>query len=422
MHVEYEPFSSAVRQDPYRYYALLREHAPVYWAAGARVWAVSRYDDVHRVLTNPELFSSDAMRTAFTGVKPGVDPMTDPESIQRMLDVAAAMPFDLEEMIRARNLIAVDPPTHGVLRRIVNRGFTPKRIAAYEARAREVVAGAMERLRAGGDFDLVGDLAVPLPMVVITEMLGVAPERRAEFKHWSDVLISHVSGSGRAVGPVESGFAQVMGDFSRYLVGVIEARRVDPRDDLITTITRAEEGEVGLTPMEVVTFAVTLLVAGNETTTNLIGNAVNALLDHPAQLDLLCRRRDLVPAAVEEALRYENPIQFVFRRACTEVEIAGTRIPEDAIVMPLIGAANRDGRRFDRPDVFDVTRDAQSHLGFGFGIHFCLGAHLARLETRVALEALLDELPGLVRRDAQVEYADSYLIRGPRLLPLARAA
>ena len=169
-------------------------------------------------------------------------------------------------------------------------------------------------------------------------------------------------------------------------------------------------------------FSLLLLVAGNETTTNLIGTAVNALLDHPDQLALVCNDRTLLPNLVEEIVRYEGPIQFFFRRVSEEVTLAGTKLPADAIVMPLLGSANRDEAQFTRPDVFDVTRDASGHLGFGLGAHYCLGAALARLEARITLEALLDELPHLRRRSATIEYVDSFLVRGPHRLELARAA
>jgi len=169
-------------------------------------------------------------------------------------------------------------------------------------------------------------------------------------------------------------------------------------------------------------FALLLLVAGNETTTNLIGNAVNVLLDHPDQLDLVRHDRTLLPHLVEEVVRYEGPIQFFFRRTCEEVTLAGTRLPANAIIMPLLGSANRDEAQFANPDVFDITRDPNGHLGFGLGAHYCLGAALARLEARIALEALLDELPHLHRRNATIEYADSFLLRGPHRLELTRAA
>ena len=208
---------------------------------------------------------------------------------------------------------------------------------------------------------------------------------------------------------------------SLYLLSIIERRRREPADDLVTALIAAQEGDGTLTPMEVVTFAILLLVASNETT-NLIGNAVNALLDHPDQLERVRRRRELVPAVVEETVRWEGPIQILFRRVRRPVTLGGTTLPENAIVMPLLGSANRDEQQFPRPDVFDITRDTGGHVGFGLGVHYCLGAVLARLEARVAIDALLDHLPGLERSDPNREYVDSFLIRGPHRLGLARAA
>jgi cytochrome P450 len=191
---------------------------------------------------------------------------------------------------------------------------------------------------------------------------------------------------------------------------------------LISTLVRAEDGEVALAPFEIVMFTMLLLVAGNETTTNLLGNAVLALIEHPEQLARVRRDPSLVPALVEETVRYDPPAQFVFRRATQDVELAGTKIPAGANVMPLIGSANRDDAQFPDGDRFDVTRDTSGHLGFGFGIHFCLGASLARLEARVALEELLARYAGFERASASVEYIDSFLVRGPRRLPLRLAA
>jgi cytochrome P450 len=272
------------------------------------------------------------------------------------------------------------------------------------------------------EFDLIRDLAMPLPVQVIAEMLGVEPERHADFKRWSDLVISQATGSGRGRSFAQTGYVEMIREFSHYLLSIIEARRRTPGDDLVTTLIVAQEEEGTLTPMEVVTFCLLLLVAGNETTTNLIGNAVNVLLDRPEQLTRVRNDRTLLPNLVEETVRYEGPIQFFFRRTCEEVTLGGTTLPANAIVMPLLGSANRDEAQFAQPDVFDITRDASGHLGFGLGAHYCLGAALARLEARIALDALLDELPHLRRRSATIEYADSFLVRGPHKLELARAA
>ena len=422
MAIDYTPFSEKVRADPYPYYRALRDEAPVYWSEGAGGWVVSRYDDVRDVLTHAELFSSDAMRTALLGIPPGVDPLEDPELVKVLMTLASTGPFSVDDLAGPGAIIAVDPPEHTEQRNIVNRGFSPRRIAVWEDRIRGIIDELMNEIPRDGSFDLVSGLAVPLPMIVIAELLGVETERRHDFKRWSDGLVSGISGSGRAAGLVEGGFVDTMKEFSAYLREVAEQRRAEPRDDLISALVRAEGGEGTLSPFQLIMFASVLLVAGNETTTNLIGNTVNTLLDHPDQLELVARDPSLIPALVDESLRYQSPIQFVFRRTRQDVEIAGTPIPQDSFVVPLLGSANRDERQFPDPDVFDITRDAKGHLAFGFGVHYCLGSHLARLEGKIALEAIVPELPRLRRRDANVEYVDSFLVRGPRRIELAWAS
>ena len=421
MEMRYTPFSEEVRANPYPFYAALRKDAPVFFVEGIGAWAVARYEDVRFILSHPDLFSSDAMRTMLLPTRLGPDAAADPETAERLFAIASALPFPPEEMLTARNLISTDPPQHEVMRKIVSRGFTPRRIASYEERVRAVVGSCIASLRRGRGFDVVADLAIPVPTVIIAEMLGVEPERHADFKRWSDLVISQSTGSARGLPFAQTGYVEVIREFSLYLLSIIEARRRAPGDDLVTTLVVAQEEGGTLTPMEVVTFALLLLVAGNETTTNLIGNAVNVLLDHPEQLEMVRQDRALLPNLVEETVRYEGPIQFVFRRTTEEVTLAGTRLPADAFIMPLLGSANRDPGQFANPDVFDITRDTSGHLGFGLGLHYCLGAALARLEARIALEALLDELPHL-RRQGPIEYADSFLIRGPHRLELARAA
>jgi cytochrome P450 len=322
--------------------------------------------------------------------------------------------------IQARNLIASDGDVHTGMRAIVNRGFSPRRIAAWEPRVRELVDLCLANLEGDAGFDLVRDLAIPLPVTVIAEMLGVEPERQADFKRWSDTVIHYSTGSGRANRFADE-FVDSMTGLMRYLRRVTRARRARPADDLISTLVSSQEGEVGLSDYEVVLFVTLLLVAGNETTTNLIGNAVNALLDHPEQLARVAADPSLVPSLIEETLRYDAPIQLVFRTATRATEIAGTPIPEGAWVAPILGSANRDERRFEDPDRFDVARNPQGHLGFGFGKHFCLGASLARLEARAALEALTPRLVGL-GKSAEPERIDSFLVRGPSRLELAPAA
>lgn len=417
----YEPFSETVREDPYPYYAALRDEAPVYWADGAQAWCVSRYDDVLFVLRNPELFSSDAMRTMLMGARPGVNPLEDPEVMARALALTQALAFPLEELIAGRQLLSEDPPRHTAMRNIVNRGFTPRRIAMWEARVREFTRAYVNEMRRAEEIDLVAALAMPLPVRVICEILGVEPERQDDFKRWSDRVIAGTTGSTRTVDPLASGFAEAMQELAEYIRGVVAQRTEQPSDDLISVLVAAQDGAC-LSPAEMTMFVLLLLVAGNETTTNLIGNATNAVLSHPSELARVSADRSLVPSWIEETLRWDAPVQFVVRRTTADVEVAGQQLPANTHVLAILGSANRDERHWGPTAAqFDVTRNPQGHLAFGFGNHFCLGAALARLEARIVLEALLDELPRLERSEPRVEHIDSFMIRGPKRFLLRRA-
>ncbi len=420
MPIAFDPLVDVRRLDPYPLYRALREEAPVHRVAGRDMFCVARYDDVLQVMRSPDLFSSRAMLTVLLNGGPDGELPLTPGMIwfaAKMLITARLNPF----LMRKRpSLIATDGERHDQLRAIVNRGFTPRRIADWEARAREIVAGCVAKLDRGEPFDLVEDLSIPLPVTVIAEMLGVEPERRRDFKRWSDTLISSISGAGRA-NPFAPELLATFFPLISYLSRISRERRRAPADDLISTIVSGRDG-VALHPQEAMQFVVLLLVAGNETTTNLIGNAVNALLDHPDQLARVAAEPELVPDLLEETLRFDPPVQMVFRTATAETEIAGVRIPKGATVVPLLASANRDESRFPDGERFDVLRRPQGHLGFGFGKHFCLGASLARLEARVALEALVPRLGSLRKLDASVPRLDSFLVRGPARLPLRAAA
>jgi cytochrome P450 len=419
----FDPVKSEQRANPYPAYAELRRHAPVYRIESSGIYAVSRYADVLHVLRRTELFSSSAMIAVLGGAAAGVAPVTGmgvsgAEAV-RYSELAQGLPTSPLDMLASRSLIGADPPQHGPMRSLVNRGFTPRRIAALEPRIREIARDALDALEGEREPDLVARFFVPLPVMVIAEMLGVEPERSADFKHWSDVGVSGSTGS--AAGGAEE-MIRVFGEMTNYVTSVAEARRAHPREDLISTLVRAEAGETALTPFEITMFIALLLVAGNETTTNLLGNTVLALIEHPRELAAVRRNPSLIPALVEEMLRWDTPVQFLVRRATQDVELAGTKIPAGATVMPLLASANRDDAQFPDGERFDPTRDTSGHLGFGFGIHFCLGASLARLEARVALEELLARYAGFECTSARVDYVDSYLIRGPRRLPLRLAA
>lgn len=421
MGLDYDPMSPRWRDDPYPAYRTLRDEAPVHWAEAANAYCVARYEDVQRVLNDPETFSSRAM---FTVIMNGGDEGMPPlgwkmlKAMLRFLIASRAMPA---AYMGGRNLIASDGAVHGAMRSIVNRGFTPRRVSAWEPRIREIAEACMARRGREDDFDVVRDLAVPLPVTIIAEMLGIEPERREDFKRWSDRTIHYTTGSGRADRFAEE-FIDAVVELTGYLRRIARERRRQPADDLISVLLSTQDGEEGLSDAEVIMFVNLLLVAGNETTTNLIGNAANALLDHPEELRRVAGDASLVPSLIEETLRYDAPVQIVFRTATRDTEIAGTRIAQGSWVAPLLGSANRDERHFDDPDRFDASRDAQGHVGFGFGKHFCLGASLARLEARAALEALLPELVRRQRREPGLQRIDSFLVRGPSRLELAPAA
>jgi cytochrome P450 len=388
--------------NPYPVYTAMRHGKRELKLGPFEIFLLSRYDDVLSGFKRPEIFSSIAFR----------------ESRPELLAMRGASPEQIEAfnavmLAGVPTVINTDPPEHGRYRGILNRGFTPREIGRIETRIREVTTRLVDEMLAkGGTADLVDALTIPLPVTVIAELLGVDPARHADFKRWSDAFVSQMGRSNR--------FAQTIADmreFNEYFAAEIERRRADPSDDLISRLVHAETSEGRLTPQELLAFTRLLLIAGNETTTNLIGNAVIALLENPEQLERLRAEPALIDNAVEEALRYDSPVQGLPRMAVKDVEVGGEKIPAGARVMLMIGSANRDPERWPDADRFDVARDTTGHLGFGFGIHFCLGSHLARLESRTALGAIVERLHGL-RLAGEVVRNPNPILRGPAVLPV----
>jgi cytochrome P450 len=449
MAIDYNPFYPEAKEDPYPYYAAMRKESPVYRIPNTDVYAVTRYEDVSTMLKRPEEFSSAGMRLMLMGnIVEGMGMGAGASSTAGVAQVAAAarrgapvpaaeplpvlpdmnaMSFDMTEFLTARSVIMSDAPVHGPLRALVNRGFTPRRIGALEKRLRTISEKCLDNirgdLRKSGEFDLVDRLAIPIPVRIIAELLGVEADRYEDFKRWSDLIVAGVSGATAGTRPPE-----LLGAFNElytYIISIAELRRKDPQEDLISVLVQAQEGDAELSDAEVVMFAILLLTAGNETTTNLLGNAVLALLRHPDQLAEVRSDPSLIPRLIEETLRWDSPVQALFRQATTDVELPGGKIPAGSIVLPVFAAANRDDRQFPDGDLFDIHRDTQGHLAFGFGVHFCLGASLARLEAKVALETLLSGLPDFEFAAGQaerVEYIDSFLLRGPKALRLCATA
>lgn len=397
---EYDPFDASVAADPYPTYRWLRDEAPVHHSSVTGTYVLSRYDDVAWAIGDTDLFSSDAMRGVLLGQPTGVGE-------ERLPRESAT-----------GNLVSIDPPGHTELRRIVNRGFTPRTINGWRPRIDELVAGFLAS--AGDRIDVVGELAVPLPVRVIAELLGADAERAADFRTWADASTRMASGSSRGTLDEEALLAVLA--MAEHLADEIDARGREPRDDLLTTLVRAH-GEDALTREEAVGFAALLLFAGTETTTNLIGNACWALLGAPDERRALVADPDRLPAVIDETLRFESPVQYVFRRATRPFERHGVEVPADSWITLVIGAANRDPRRWgEDAEVFRADRDVAGHLGFGFGAHYCLGASLARHEATSALEALLPWLAAdqdLAGAGAE-ELIDSAQFRGRRRLELVR--
>jgi cytochrome P450 len=393
----FNPFDPVTRADPYPVYRRLREEDPVH-RSPLGLWILSRHADIEPVLRDPR-FSSDLRNAA---------------------SFPLAAPADIEERLERRSkvMLFTDPPDHTRLRALVNKAFTPRTVERLRPRAHEIVDRLISDVEDGGAMDLIADLAYPLPVIVIAEMLGVPPEDRDVFRQWSTDLarsldpmlppevIDKIEGSADA--------------FDAYFRPLFAERRAHPTDDLLSALVAAEEAGDRLSEEELLATCILLLVAGHETTMNLIGNGMLALLRHPDQLERLRADPSLVPNAIEEMLRYDGTVQMTGRTATADTEIGGETIRKGEISILLVGSANRDPGRYDEPERLDVTRTNIRHLAFGAGAHYCLGAPLARVEAQIAFTELLRRLPPTLRlATEQPEWRDNILLRGLKALPLA---
>ena len=377
--------------DPYPTYRWLRNHAPVYWDATSKLWGLSRYTDVEYVSKTPSLFS------AAQGVLPDSDALV--------------------------SIVCMDAPRHLRLRNLVNKGFTPRMVGKLEPKVRALAAEILDRVAVRGSCDLVRDVAVPLPLYIIAEMLGIPRADFDRFHEWSDRLISV---AGNYDDPeIAASATSAYVEYGSYLKAIFEDRRRGPREDLTSILVAAQrdgmlaEDEEAMENDEIVMFMTLLLVAGNETTRNAIAGGMLALMEHPAQRELLQRRPELIDSAVEEILRYVTPIVCFRRTATQDTEVGGQPIRAGERVLLLYQSANRDESVFSDPEKFDITRDPNPHLAFGIGPHFCLGANLARMELRVMIEAILARFPDIRLADGEsAQRMASTLVRGIAKLPV----
>jgi cytochrome P450 len=390
--IGYEPFDAGCRDRAYDLYARLREEAPVYRTASG-YWVVSRYEDVRTTLRDFERFSSVANQTEAYGLSGDADAF-DAETLQSLFAIVADMPIDVGELFAARAIVAADPPQHTRMREIANRGFTPRRIAELRGKIEAIVTECLGGADFSSEFDLVSNFTVPLPVRMISHFLSVESDHYADVKRWSAAQSTNQLGANRGSSESLANMMTMFKEVAHYFYPMIEDRKKNPRDDLITDLVRATEAET-LSTVDTILFLFTVMAAGNETTTNLIGNTVVELLRNPDQLEQLQGDPELVSNALEECIRYRAPLQFVFREALQDVTLSGVTILKGDTVVVLIASANHDEDQFEDPGRFDIGRNVGHHIGFGQGVHFCLGAALGRAEARIALTSLLPHLSGL---------------------------
>ena len=383
------------RSNPYPFYAHLRKEQPVIQVVtpdGLLAWLITRYDDVLNALKDKRLSKDKAN----LGEKP------------------PWVPKYFEPL--ARNMLDVDDPDHARLRTLVHKAFTPKLIETLRASIENLSEQLIESAKPRGRMDLIAEFALPLPVAVISQMLGIPKREQDKFHRWSNTIVSSQSSKFGALKAIPS-----VVSFLRYIRRLIQLRQVHPEDDLTTALIQAEEAGARMNADEMLAMIFLLLIAGHETTVNLIGNGMLALFAHPEQMQKLRADASLIVPAVEEMLRFDSPLEMASERyAAEEVEFSGTAIPAGARVYAVIASANRDEQQFERAEQFDITRLNNRHLSFGMGAHYCLGAPLARLEGQIAIAALLRRLPELrmAAPYSKIRWKPGLILRGVKALPV----
>lgn len=379
--MKYDLFGPAFKSNPYATYAALRTDAPIYCRVAGdgqtSIWFFTRYDDVAALLRDHKRFVKNVTNTLSPEAR-AQQPPTPP--LLRLL---------------GNHMLNLDPPDHSRLRALVNKAFTGQMVTQLEPRIQMIADQLLDRVQAQGEMDLIEDFAFPLPMIVIAELLGIPPRDRLRFRNWSTAFVTPSANLERSSKKMAKA-GQVMEDFTRYMRQIFAARRREPRNDLISHLLQAEENGDTLSEEELFSMVILLIVAGHETTVNLIGNGMLALLQHPEQKALLHAQPALLPAAIEEMIRYDGPVErATMRFAAEDVVYGGQTIKRGDAVSLVLAGADHDPAHFAQPDSFDITRENNRHLGFGLGIHYCLGSALARVEGEIAINTLLHRFPTL---------------------------
>lgn len=394
------PFSADFFANPYPVYHQFRTQDPIIWLESLNTFFVTQHADVSAILKDPRFGHEMSYRH-------GHD------------EFRAQMPAAAQPLFRLFDnwMLFRDPPDHTRLRELVNLAFTPRIVHKLRPRIEAIAAELTDALLEADEVDLIREYAFPLPVIVIAELLGISPEDRQRFKDWSQDLVA-------TFGPLMDPEAAARGgasalEISAYLRDIIARRRQDPREDLISGLIAAEERGHRLTEEELVATCILLLVAGHETTVNLIGNGILALLQHPDQEQRLRQNPTLIEPAVEEFLRFESPVQMTSRFAKEDVTLGGRLIRKGQVASVILGAANRDPAVFTEPDALDISRAVNPHLAFATGIHYCVGAPLARAEGQIAIQHLLQRFPQIELRSAKPAWREAMVLRGLTVLPVS---
>lgn len=396
----FDPFDPEFRREPYATYAKLREEDPVH-ESPLGIWVLSRYSDIVSVLHNPAT-SSDQTNSDIVQLFQE----NSPESYQAISER------------RRRVFLFMDPPDHTRLRSLVSKAFTPRYVDGLRPRIAEIVDGLIDVALERGALEVIEEFAYPLPMTIISEMLGVPPSDNDVFKGWSRELAQSLDPDIMLPPEVVERRQKAVEEFSEYFLGLIAERRKSPRDDLLSALIAAEEEGDKLNEEELIATCILLLVAGHETTVNLIANGVLAFLRNPAECEKLREDPALAKSAVEEVLRYDPPVQLTGRVLLEDFELGGHTIKKGQTAILLLGSANRDPEQFADPDRLDIERKPNPHIAFSVGIHFCLGAYLARAEGQVALAGFASRLPQARLSAGVLDYKENLVLRGLSALPV----